>query len=126
MSFLSESGANALEYLIRIYLSDQIFDTSLKLYGVWPHQNEIKIVTKQRWIKGKASRRKDIIDLMNLRGFREVIVNGRTIFVRSADGLVVADLHEANVITTEKGLIPIDVIIGKPGDALAHELGLPS
>jgi hypothetical protein len=57
------------------------------------------------------------------RGFEARNVGDKRIYYRSSDNLVVADLHEQNVLTGPNGaLFPIDVIIGKPGQELERIL----
>ena len=60
---------------------------------------------------------------MRERGFEVRNIGEKRVYYRSADNLVVADLHEQNVLTAPDGaLFPIDVVIGKPGEELARAL----
>jgi hypothetical protein len=60
---------------------------------------------------------------MRKRGFEARNVGTKRVYYRFADNLVVADLHEQNVLTAPDGAVfPIDVIIGKPGPELEQAL----
>jgi len=123
LSFVGEGDGNALDYLKRIALSNRFFDTNLRFEGVWLDRNELRIVVSQRFVYGENTSIDRISVFMKERGFEACDVGAKRVYYRSADNLVVADLHEQNVLTARDGaLFPIDVIIGKPGPELEQVL----
>ena len=93
---------------------------------MWLYQNEVRIVTSQRFIRGENTPQKEIAAFMLARQFEERLIEGRRVYYRVGDNIVVADLHDKNVLTTSGGeLVPIDVIIGKPGSELERVLKDP-
>jgi hypothetical protein len=107
-------------------LCNQLFNTELRLEGVWPDHNELRIVISQRFIRGSNTPIGTIADFMRDRRFEARTIGGKQVYYRPADNLLVADLHEQNVLTTPDGaLVPIDVIIGKPGRELEEVLQNP-
>lgn len=123
LGFSRAEDANALEYLTRIRLCNALFNTELRFEGVWPYQNEVRIVTSQRFIRGDNTPQEKVTEFMEARQFERRWIATRLVYYRSSDNLVVADLHEQNVLTTRSGaLVPIDVIIGKPGADLEAAL----
>ena len=122
LGFNEDGYPSALNYLDRIVFAQKLFNTEWHLIGVWLHINDVRIVTRQRWIRGRRCSQTEILELLEARRFRAVEVAGKRVFYRPDDGLCIADLHEGNVIATNKGLVPIDVIIGRPGTELANLL----
>jgi hypothetical protein len=126
LGFTGTGDGNALDYLTRIKLCNSLFETEWRLEGVWLDRNEVRIVTSQRFIVGNNTPVEKITAFMLARQFEERVVGEKRVYYRAGDNLVVADLHEQNVLTTSSGkLVPIDVIIGKPGADLEKVLKDP-
>jgi hypothetical protein len=123
LSFSGDGDGNALDYLRRLVLCNRLFNTELRLEGIWLDRNELRIVVSQRFAYGENTPINKISDFMRQRGFEARSIGGKRVYYRSSDNLVVADLHEQNVLTAPDGsLFPIDVIIGKPGPELEQAL----
>jgi Serine/Threonine/Tyrosine Kinase found in polyvalent proteins len=126
LSFTGNGDGNALDYLRRVSLCNRIFNTELRFEGVWLDRNELRIVVSQPFIYGDNTPLEKITDFMRERRFEARTVGEKTVYYRSDDNLVVADLHEQNVLESSDGkLVPIDVIIGKPGPDLERVLRNP-
>ena len=59
---------------------------------MWPHRNEVRIVTSQRFIVGNNTPVKKITAFMLARQFEERVVGEKRVYYRAGDNLVVADL----------------------------------
>jgi hypothetical protein len=126
LGFTGTGDGNALDYLIRIRLCNALFDTDWHLEGVWLDHNEARIVTSQKFVRGDNTPVEKISAFMASRQFEDRVIDDKLLYYRAGDNLVVADLHEKNVLTTPNGkLVPIDVIIGKPSPELENALKAP-
>lgn len=120
------SEATPLFYLRRLDLMNQVFDTDLRLEGValggpdfgtegaWSPY----IVTSQRFIERADKNRPHPSELEIEEFMRELkftrIPESIYNWIRESDGVIVFDTKQPNFINSPEGIIPIDLIIGKP------------
>jgi len=73
-----KGDGNALDYLRRLVLCNQLFNTELRFEGVWPDRGELRIVVSQRFIYGENTSLERIAEFMREREFeaRNMMING--------------------------------------------------
>lgn len=112
--------ATPLEYLERLHYANLLFGDEIRIVGVCGPTTVIQVITSQPWIPANAlepTATDDEIDVYfeNLQFLRAEINPGVPIYFNRDTELIVADAHPGNVLRYQGRLIPIDVVIGKPG-----------
>jgi Serine/Threonine/Tyrosine Kinase found in polyvalent proteins len=120
-------GATPLEYLERLEWQNHIFGDDIKLIGVTGEESLMGIVTSQPWISEPEftppPTECEIAEYLTSLRFRRFEVNpGVSMHFHRRYGIVVADLHVGNVLRSKGKLVPIDVVIGKPGPELRAKI----
>jgi hypothetical protein len=115
--------ATPLEYLERLSYANALFGDEIRIVGVCGAKNVLQVITSQPWIPANnaepTATEEEIDDYFGSLRFRRVEINpGVPIFYNSDVGLIVADAHVGNVLRSQGRLVPIDVVIGKPGPDL--------
>ena len=116
--------ATLLEYLDRLAMQNLLFGDNLRIEGVAFDEGQMEIITTQSWIVAHADMptpsQSEIDEYFGQFGFRKVeLTPGVPIYFQSDIGIIVADAHDRNILRNESGrLVPIDLVIGKPGPEL--------
>lgn len=124
-----EEGAAAtpLEYIRRLAWHNALFGDDIRLLGVILFENNIQIVTSQPWI---VADERHFTTIEEIDGYFErlkfthvELVPDVPLYFNDELCVVIADAHQQNVLTTEDGhLVPIDVVVGIPGERLLEQL----
>ena len=120
-------SATPLEYLERLEWQNHIFGDDIRLIGLTGSDRLMRIVTSQPWIKepeyAPPPTEYEISEYLKSLRFECFEVNpGVSMHFHRRYEIVVADLHVGNVLRSEGKLVPIDVVIGKPGPALREKI----
>jgi hypothetical protein len=133
---VAHEGAHAspFEYLRRLIYQNWFFGDSIALVGAIGSEGHIEVVTSQPWIDADRIRPpandEQIKTYFAEIGFRESrLYDAGGFFYHSQFNVIAADAHSRNVLVSADGNIhPIDVVMGRPGNALKlrllDELGL--
>jgi hypothetical protein len=119
--------ATPIEYLERLSYANALFGDEIRIVGVCGAKNMLQVIISQPWIPANRAEptatEKEIEAYFERLRFRRVEINpGVPIFYNSDVALIVADAHVGNVLRSEQGLVPIDVVIGTPGPALLKRI----
>ena len=123
-AFAEGVPATPLEYLERLALQNVLFGDDIRIAGVAFDEAQMEIVTTQPWIVVHSDvptpALSEIDEYFGALGFRKVeLVPDVPIYFQPEAGVIVADAHERNILRNETGaLVPIDLVIGKPGPQL--------
>jgi hypothetical protein len=127
---LEGEGISALpsEYLQRLIYHNELFGDRIVVCGVLLTEGSAQLVSRQPWIKPVAGRpvpdQGEIDDYFAELGFVRSDQLEAPAYYHPAMDVAVLDAHPLNVLRDESGrLVPIDVVIGKPGDATRALLG---
>ncbi len=112
------------DYLKRVAMTREIFGIEWKVIGVHGEGRRMRIVTTQPAIRGRAATLGEIYDFMTFRGFALHHTHFGDAWYRRTDNMLVSDAEPNNVLATENGLVPIDVIVTKPSLLLLKEAGI--
>lgn len=122
-SILTEVGlrrtATPYFYLRRIELTNEFFDSDLRLEGV-TLGDKISIVISQPWAHPADPSRPvpsdaEVGDFMSRLGF-ERVANTKFEWVSKSNRLRVSDARPDNFIKSKDGVVPIDLVVGRdPG-----------
>lgn len=121
-------AAAPLEYLERLTLQNELFGDDLRVEGVAHDEGQIELVTTQPWIIAGSERplptQGEIDAYFFALGFRHVELTADVpLYFHSDLGMLVADAHDRNILRNESGvLIPIDLVIGRPGPDLLRRI----
>jgi hypothetical protein len=122
------ASATLLEYLCRLLYSNWLLGDDIHLVGAVIGDDSIEIVTSQPWITAhthspQASDESVIQYFSEIEFQKSKLYPNGALFFNSELDLVAADAHSRNVLTTTTGdIVAIDVVIGRPGPALATAL----
>lgn len=108
-------NARPQEYLARLLAQNRLLEDDIRLEGVWWHASGWRIVTSQPDVPGTLATEDEISAGMEGLGFVRLRWDGIG-YVHSSSWrigrLCVWDVHPANVVRTDNGLIvPVDVIL---------------
>lgn len=116
--------ASLPEYLARVALTNEVFGLDWEILGVHGEGRRLRVVSRQPVIRGRAATLAEIREFMVCRGF----VLHRTRFgdawYRKDDNLLVSDAEPNNVLATDNGLVPIDVLVCRPSNELQSQSGI--
>lgn len=128
---LIEEGRSALpsEYLVRLHYHNELFGDCIRLLGVLGGETSLRILTSQPWIAAHSETptpiEEEIDDYFEDLGFLRIHSVEVAAYYHSETDLVVLDAHTQNVLRDENGkLIPIDIVIGHPGERTRKWLSL--
>lgn len=118
------SPATPVEYLERLNLHNVLFGDTIQICGLILAENHVQIVTTQPWIEAHEDNPipegAEIDAFFSDEGFQRVDIGTATPFYFDyASGILIGDARDENFIRSTDGeIIPIDLVIGKPGPAL--------
>jgi len=120
---LIEEGRSALpsEYLLRLHYQNELFGDCIRLQGILAGESSLRMITAQPWITADQeipTPTEDEIDsyLKDL-GFLRILTVEVAAYYHDELDLVVLDAHTQNILRDENGkLVPIDIVVGHPGD----------
>jgi hypothetical protein len=97
------------------------------LIGITGEERLMQIVTSQPWITEPEftppPTECEIAEYLTSLRFQRFEVNpGVPMHFYRRYGIVIADLHVGNVLRSEGRLVPIDVVMGKPGPELRAKI----
>jgi hypothetical protein len=117
-----------VEYLNRLYLHNQLFGDDIHITGLILGDDHVQIVTSQPWIEvhpdNPIPESSEIDAFFDEHGFRRVAIGTATPFYfDEAAGILIGDARDENFIRDPEGeLVPIDLVIGKPGPDLLQRI----
>ncbi len=125
-------GANAtpFEYLRRLIYQNWFFGDRINLVGVVTGDDHLEVITSQPWITGMETHpeatEEQIVSYFADLGFVPTrLFPSRSGFYNKEVDIVAADAHPRNILVSEFGqILPIDVVMGRPGPRLARLLAL--
>jgi hypothetical protein len=100
--------ATPLQYLERWALSNRHYSDDVRLERIIPAGHGLSILVSQRDITGEAPELEEIERYFADRAFIPV-PGARDAYYRAADHILALDAHQANLVRTPAGLVPIDV-----------------
>lgn len=128
---LEGEGITALpsEYLSRLLYQNELFGDQIVICGVIATEGNAHLVSRQPWIKPSATSpvpdQGEIDEYFAALGFIRSDQLAAPAYYHEALDLAVLDAHPLNVLRDERGrLVPIDVVVGRPGAAARVILGL--
>ncbi len=113
--------ATPMVYLERWSLFNAAFGDDVRLERVLSIGNGLSIVVSQRDITGDAPSLEEIESYFVERGFLPV-PNSQDAYYRAADDLLSLDAHQANLVRTADGIVPIDIPVFHPDEDAARWL----
>jgi hypothetical protein len=113
--------ATPLVYLERWSLFNAAFGDEVSLERVLSIGYGLSIVVAQRDISGEAPSLEEIEGYFIERGFQPV-PNSQDAYYRAADDLLALDAHQANLVRTADGLVPIDIPVFHPDEDISKWL----
>jgi len=120
---LESRPATPIEYLERIRLANEKFADDIRFLGVIDAPDGWRLVTSQAHLTGSAPTEDEVMQFFRWRRFR--MVNEKT-YYRAMDNLLVGDAHTGNLKKDRSGeIIPFDVLICEPGEALRRSVEAP-
>ncbi len=108
-------------YLVRWSLFNAVFGDEVCLERVLSVGYGLSIVVSQRDITGDAPSVEEIARFFHERDFVTVPAS-QDAFYRAADDVLALDAHQANLVRTEDGLVPIDIPIFHPDEDISRWL----
>jgi hypothetical protein len=118
-----DGSATAGEYLTRLILQNRYFGDDLEVVALVESNQKLRVVTSQRHVPGEPATYAAIQAWFVEIGFRRLQIADRIAWYREDANLLVADAHEGNVMQTAvEGIIPIDLNIIQPDEALKSAL----
>lgn len=102
--------ATPMQYLARWCLFNEVFGDDVKLERVLAVNYGLSIVVSQRDIIGIAPSLDAIEEYFRERGFVP-LPNSQDGYYRPLDRIVALDAHQANLVLTADGVVPIDIPI---------------
>ena len=128
---LIEEGRSALpsEYLVRLHYQNELFGDCIRLLGILAGETNLRILTSQPWITAHSQAptplEEEIDDYFEDVEFLRIHSVEVAAYYNSATDIVVLDAHTQNVLRDENGkLVPIDIVIGHPGEWTRKWLGI--
>lgn len=117
--FSVTGNATPSDYLNRLRLQNEVFGDDIRLEGVIIEDGHLRVVTSQSAIFGRRPTDTEISQWLHTRGFEPANVGSDLVWYRMGDNTLVADAHGGNLVLTDRGIVPIDLIIARPtGDLL--------
>lgn len=121
-------GATPLEYLRRLRWHNALFGDRIRVQGLIYDEEVLQVVTQQPWITTGSRRlpnQREIDFYFGQLGFEFIpLFPNAPLYFSKLFRLVVADAHDRNMLIDEnEQLVPIDLVIGTPGPALAGQIG---
>lgn len=113
--------ATPLLYLERWSLFNAAFGDDVRLERVLSIGYGLSIVVSQRDIPGAAPTLEEIGGYFTERGFLPV-PDSQDAYYRAADDLLALDAHQANLVRTADGIVPIDIPVFHPDEDAARWL----
>ncbi len=110
--------ASLAEYLERVRLANEVFGLDWQILGIHGEGRRMRVVSRQPVIRGSAATLAQIRVFMEFRGFELHHTRFGDAWYRKADNVLVSDAEPNNVLATLDGLVPVDVIVCKPGQEL--------
>lgn len=130
---LIEEGRSALpsEYLLRLHYQNELFGDCIRLLGFLAGDSSLRALTSQPWITAHQEiptpTEDEIHGYFNDLGFLRILTVEVAAYYHDELDLVVLDAHTQNILRDEQGkLVPIDIVIGHPGEWTRKWLGLPT
>jgi hypothetical protein len=120
--------ATPLEYLRRLVYQNWFLGDDIRLLGGILGDDHFEIITSQPWIYGDSTfppaSDDQIAHYFAAIGFgRSEQFEGGGFFYSPEFNVVAADAHSRNVIVSSEGyVVPIDVVMGRPGSQLESRL----
>ncbi len=120
-------GATATEYLRRLTYHNLLFGDDVRLLGLIQTEDSVQVVSSQPWITAHAETPNATVEQIDdyferLTFVRSDLFEGAVYYSKFLD-IVAADAHSLNVLISEENfIVPIDVVIGRPGDDLRIKL----
>jgi hypothetical protein len=100
--------ATPLQYLERWRLFNAVFGDDVRLERVLKVGYGLSIVVSQRDITGAAPELDEIVEYFAARGFQP-LPHSQDAYYRADDDLIAMDAHQANLVLTAEGIVPIDI-----------------
>lgn len=120
---LIEEGRSALpsEYLLRLHYQNELFGDCIRLLGILAGDSSLRALTSQPWITAHQEiptpTEDEIHGYFNDLGFLRILTVEVAAYYHDELDLVVLDTHTQNILRDENGkLVPIDLVIGHPGE----------
>lgn len=110
-----------MQYLERWSLFNAVFGDEVRLERVLAVGYGLSILISQRDITGDAPELREIEDFFRQRGF-EPVPSSQDAFYRATDDVLALDAHQANLVRTADGLVPIDIPVFRPDTDIAKWL----
>lgn len=115
-----------LEYLDRWALSNHLFSDDVEIVGTIGKGSRIQIVISQKWIAednpGRDITEAEIDLFFESRHFARFISDGAVAYYNQDLGIVACDAHVGNFLRSKNRLVPIDVILGTPTEAMSASI----
>jgi hypothetical protein len=108
-------------YLERWSLFNAVFGDEVRLERILSIGYGLSIIVSQRDITGDAPSVEEIAEFFHERDFVSV-PSSQDAFYRAADDVLALDAHQANLVRTEDGLVPIDIPIFHPDEDISRWL----
>ena len=118
-------AATPVEYLLRQRLQNDIFNDEVRMEGIMVSDGPsmiigqpaagISLVISQPWLDAADESRphpdeRDIAAYLKARGFT-ALFDALYGWIRESDGIVILDAKPDNFILTERGILPVDLLI---------------
>jgi hypothetical protein len=108
-------------YLERWSLFNAVFGDDVRLERILPVGYGLSILVSQRDITGEAPALDEIAAFFHERDFMPVPAS-QDAFYRAADDVLALDAHQANLVRTDDGLVPIDIPVFRPDEDISRWL----
>lgn len=116
-------SATVGEYLNRLLLQNKHFGDDIRLIALVNCNKRLRVLTSQPHIVGEYADYHSICVWLRELGFYRFESNGSIAWYRLEDNLVVADVHEGNVIRSESGLLcAIDINLMHPSKEMIDQI----
>jgi len=128
---LVQEGKSALpsEYLLRLIYQNELFGDFIEFQGIISGETGVQILTSQPWITAHPENPTpsdlEIDNYFESLGFKRRENLPVAAYYNVEMDLAVLDAHAQNILRDERGdLVPIDLVIGQPGEWTRKWLGL--
>lgn len=108
-------------YLERWSLFNAVFGDDVRLERILPAGYGLSILVSQRDITGEAPTLEEIAEFFHERDFVPV-PSSQDAFYRAADDVLALDAHQANLVRTGEGIVPIDIPVFRPDEDISRWL----
>lgn len=108
-------------YLERWSLFNAVFGDDVRLERILPAGYGLSILVSQRDITGEAPTLEEIAAFFHERDFVPV-PSSQDAFYRAADDVLALDAHQANLVRTGEGIVPIDIPVFRPDEDISRWL----